>query len=299
MKLVFIHGRSQEKKDPVQLKADWIQALLKGFASIQAKAPENLEIVFPYYGDLLFEETERVASKEFRELIDKGAADPAASPPAEEQEFVRDLVMQMAAGQDVSREEVEAEAYGQQLVDRGVQNWKVVLAALRLLDKVPGVASTSVELFTRDVWAYLSRKGVRDAVNKLVAAAIPETEPCVVVSHSLGTIVAYNLLMDRKVRANVRKFITLGSPLGIDAIQDRLPSDSPPRVAPEGVGHWFNARDSRDVVALYDISSKKFRGNPAVQNYGKVKNRSENRHGIREYLHNAVVAAEISAGLRL
>ena len=174
-----------------------------------------------------------------------------------------------------------------ELVEKGIQNWRGVLAALRLLNRIPGVASASVELFTRDVWYYLTKLGTRSAVDEIVTASVPQDEPCVIVGHSLGSVVAYNILMNMDKRAHVQRFITLGSPLGIEAIYNRLPSDAPPRKAPSGVSEWFNARDSRDVVSLFDIPGDRFRGAPVVQNYSEVRNESENRHGIDEYLRDA------------
>lgn len=294
MKVVFIHGRSQEAKDPVALQATWTRAMNEGLASLVGAAAPAPEILFPYYGDLLFKETERLARAEFQTLVDKGA--DQAGPGAEEQQFVQELVFAMAQREGVTQEQISREANGD-VVDRGIQNWRGVLAALRLLNEVPGVASTSVERFTRDVWCYLSNTGVRRAVNEVVAAKVPKDEPCVVVAHSLGTIVAYNVLMNMADRAHIRKFITIGSPLGIETIYTRLPSDTPPRRAPAGVADWFNARDDRDVVALFEVPAGRYRGDPAVRNYSGVDNRSENRHGIEEYLRDRKVAQELRSVL--
>lgn len=121
-------------------------------------------------------------------------------------------------------------------------------------------------------------------------------EPCVVIAHSLGTIVAYNV-QNRPNRGNVSKLVTLGSPLGIEAVYKRLPSDTLPRKAPAGVVGWFNARDARDAVSLFEIPSAKFRGEPVVENYSGVQNQSENRHGGHEYLLDPTVAAVVRSVL--
>lgn len=130
-------------------------------------------------------------------------------------------------------------------------------------------------------------------IDAIVDAAIPRDEPCVVVSHSLGTIVAYNLLTNRSPRTNIKALITIGSPLGIESIWSRLPSDTPPRKAPEGVGRWFNARDPQDTVALYEIAPTVYRGGPEVTNYSGVANGSDNKHGIVQYLEDKVIAKAI------
>ena len=44
----------------------------------------------------------------------------------------------------------------------------------------------------------------------------------VLVAHSLGTVVAYDVLHELGAAARVRRFVTLGSPLGIEEVQDHL-----------------------------------------------------------------------------
>lgn len=294
MKLVFIHGRSQEKKVAAALQATWTDAFLHGLSEIGAIEPPGLEIIFPYYGDLLFQETEKQVLADNAELIERGPQ--AQGPSAEEQEFFESIVLPVAHANGITDEEIQREAFGD-LSERGVQNWPAVLAALRLLDRVPGVASGFVRLLTRDTWYYLTKKGLRGAVNDVVAQALPQDEPCVIVAHSLGSVIAYNLLMSG-LHKKVKKLITLGSPLGIEAIWKRLPSDHPPRQAPLGVSAWANARDATDTVSLYEIPAGKFVGAPQVVNYSGVKNSSDNHHGIVEYLHDKRVAQEIYAALR-
>ena len=119
--------------------------------------------------------------------------------------------------------------------------------------------------------------------------------PTVVVSHSLGTVVAYNLLK-REGKQNgwvTPLFVTLGSPLAVKAIRKAVA----PNRHPEGVGTWFNALDERDVVALYPLNDAFFPTDPAVENKTDVDNPTENRHGIEGYLADPVVAAKIYEGV--
>ncbi|MGF6874163.1 hypothetical protein [Paraburkholderia sp. MM5477-R1] len=295
MKVVFVHGRAQENKDAADLADSWKRAAVNGFAAAGLPPLAQLDVALPYYGDLLFNLTEEEGREAFRTLVDRGAE--ASAPSAEEQQFTQDLVFEIAQRKGISLESIALEAK-EPIVDRAVQNWKAVLAALRLLDRVPGVGQTSIELFTRDVWYYLTRKGVRLQVNAAVDGAIPRDQPCVIVSHSLGTIVAYNLLINRPQRANVKAFITIGSPLGIKAIYSRLPSDVGPRRAPEGVDLWFNARDPEDAIALYEISPEVYKGAPVVRNYSGAQNTSDNQHGIVEYLGDKVISQAIYTAVR-
>ena len=87
---------------------------------------------------------------------------------------------------------------------------------------------------------------IRDRVN----AAIPGNEPIVVIAHSLGTIVAYDVLSDRH-DVDVRLLLTLGSPLGIGNVQRRIGDGSgPPAKVPPRVAEWHNLADPLDPVAL-------------------------------------------------
>lgn len=89
--------------------------------------------------------------------------------------------------------------------------------------------------FTSDVYAYLTRPGVRDAIDVGVRAAF-DTEPTVVVSHSLGTVVAYNLLRRDGSASGwrVSTLITLGCPLSVGPLAQALK----PIQFPECVGDW-------------------------------------------------------------
>ena len=290
MKIVFVHGRSQQHKNPTELAKQWEHALLEGFKRIGEPYAGKLDFTFPYYGDVLFDAVEKASTENFQELVSKGAQ--AAGPDAQEQEFLWQVIREMAVQNGITEEEIAREATGE--VDiKGVQNWPAVLAALRLLDKIKGTGAAMIELITRDVWFYLTKKGIRLKVNQIVDPQIPKGDDCIVVAHSLGTIVAYNLLMNRQPVKNVKAFITLGSPLGIRAIYDRLPSDVSPRKAPPAVGQWINLRDARDTVALYEIGKGIFGGEPTVLNDSKIINGSDNRHGIVEYLQDPTVATLI------
>jgi pimeloyl-ACP methyl ester carboxylesterase len=161
---------------------------------------------------------------------------------------------------------------------------------------VPGGSSASIALATNDVYQYLRNPGVRDTIESGVRTAFSTVEPTVVVSHSLGTVVAFNLLRRDGVAMgwDIPLLVTVGSPLGVKAIRAALsPVEHPPSVR-----HWYNAMDERDVVALYPLDRAHFDVDPAVENKVDVRNRTSNRHGISGYLDDAVVASRIYDALK-
>jgi hypothetical protein len=62
---------------------------------------------------------------------------------------------------------------------------------------------------------------------------------------------------------------------------------------PASVKSWYNASDPKDVVALYPLDAANFPVSPAVENYAKVQNGTDNRHGIIGYLDDAEVAKHV------
>ena len=89
--------------------------------------------------------------------------------------------------------------------------------------------------------------------------------------------------------------MTVGSPLGLDAIKKRL---STPLRMPAKVQKWFNASDVRDVVALYPLDAAHFAIKPGIIKKRDTNNHTSNRHGIAGYLADPTVAQWIFDGLK-
>jgi hypothetical protein len=158
--------------------------------------------------------------------------------------------------------------------------------------------------FLRDVHHYLydvdvsPRPGVRyrvqQEIRKRFVAALQEGDsrpgPHLVVSHSMGTVIAYDCLKRVADCPRVDGLMTIGSPLGLDEIQDAL---KPEWSRLNGYPHervakpWINVYDALDPVAGFDgnLANDFLNGGlPRVHdihepNWGKW------RHDITKYLH--------------
>lgn len=288
-RLVFVHGRAQEHKDATALKGEWVSAFRTGLAKTGLTLPlAETDIKFPYYGQTLYDlvsDSETVANV----VVRGGGANDA------EQRFQQAVLQEVQREMNITDEQVE-EALASDVRERGPQNWEWVQGILKAVDQhVPGASGASIALATRDVYQYLKNPGIRDTIELGVRQAMQPGLPTVLVSHSLGTVVAYNLLR-REGEAQgwqVPLFVTLGSPLAVKAIKAALA----PVEHPSCVGHWFNAMDERDVVALYPLTQDLFGVDPAVENKTDVDNHTPNRHGIAGYLNDAEVARRIHAAL--
>ena len=277
--LVFVHGRAQHGKDAAALKQEWIIALKAGLAKSGLALPvTDAEIRFPYYGDTLDQIVKGSRVDDAVDIVVRGV--PVSS---DEEAFFADYLAELKASSEI-RDNTGAQ--------RGPLNWGWVQAFLSVLDKtVPFASAAGVALFTNDVYQYLHRKDLRLLMDAGVRSAFVPGSEAVVVSHSLGTIVAYNVLQDAALK--VPLFVTLGSPLGIRAVKRKLqPVSHPP-----AVGRWFNAMDERDVVALYPLTTSHFAVFPPIENLTTVQNFTENRHGIAGYLSDIDVARRIHDAL--
>jgi len=281
-KLIFIHGRSQQFKDSIQLKADWISAWEKGLKLNGLEVPiEETDISFPYYGQTLHDLVKK--SPDVAEIIIRGAEDDAAKKA-----FVRSVVEDIKNDTGITDEQLEM-IVGSDVVERGPLNWPWVRGVLQAVDKyLPGGSGSSIALATNDVYQYLNSSGIRDSIESGVLKAISPGIETVVVSHSLGTVVAYNLLRreGESRNWNVPLFVTLGSPLAVTAIKKALRPIGHPSCA----SRWYNAMDPRDIVSLRPLDEKHFDISPAIENHLKVNNHTDNRHGITGYLDDKHVA---------
>ena len=287
MKLVLIHGRGQAGQDPAQLQHTWLAALRYGCDRGHVQLPADTVVEFAYYGDLLADLVAQVGTPLGQELRAKGLV------PVPNEALQGEILAEIAARAGVRESDIRLET-GNLPIQKGPANWEWVQAIIRALDHIPGLNSQLIDAFTRDVYVYLTYPGVRAQIDKVVADALGN-EPCVVVAHSLGTVVAYNVLRARAATPQYPKLVTVGSPLGIRAIKQQLAT---PLVSPPCVGQWFNAYDDRDVVALVPLDAQTFNVTPPIANKSDVLNFTDNRHGIEGYLADPVVARQVVLGLQ-
>ncbi len=283
VRLVLVHGRSQQGLNPVELQAIWLETLRRGASKINRTLPEQLDVAFPYYGDKLDEFAQQFNLPLTTDIQAKGS--PVNTYFLN---FQAEVAEEMRRGAGITDAQVQEE-FGPNTTERGPQNWAWVQAIIRAIDRsAGGVSQSAIETFMRDVYLYTTRAGVRDVIDRIVSATLDET-PSVVIGHSLGSVVAYSVLRTDRRALKVQAYVTVGSPLAIRAIRDRFR----PIAFPAPAKAWYNAFDPRDVVALYPLDAANFPVNPAIENYGSVRNATDNRHGIIGYLDDVNVAKHV------
>ena len=285
--LILIHGRAQQKKDAAGIKKEWMAAWEKGLQKSGLALPiTDADVHFPFYGDTLAEMVEGKSESDAAKVIVKGPA-----PSQAEQDLMREMITEIAMNEGVSEAEIRAQLSAE-VIDKGPLNWKWVQGILEALDKVKPVSAKLVALVTADVAKYLTNPAIQLAINNGVLSSFKQGQEAVVVSHSLGTVVAYNVLMSRPTAFHSLKvplFVTLGSPLAVTAIKSRMR----PHTFPRPVDKWFNAFDPDDVVALQPLNKKHFDTGGTIENHNDVKNHTDNQNSIGGYLDDQKVAKRI------
>ncbi|MFF4922399.1 hypothetical protein ACFY4B_17610 [Kitasatospora sp. NPDC001261] len=148
----------------------------------------------------------------------------------------------------------------------------------------------------KQVRRYFTEPALRAAVRARVEELItPDTE--VVVGHSLGSVVAYEVLCGLPPERPPLTLVTLGSPLGLAGLVfDRLqpaPRQDGTGVWPAPVKQWTNIADRCDLVAVVRELAPRF-GSEVVD--VPVDNGSE-MHSMRAYLTAVETGTAIAAGL--
>jgi endonuclease G len=278
--LVFLHGRSQQGRDPTLLRAGWAAGLAGGLGAAGLPTVDPADVWFPFYGDAL------AGAVDGREAL----ADTSA---ALYEELVTEAAYRVGMPTTVETDPQEGIVDG--LVGR-------LHRPLSWLANRSGLDEAFIAAVFKDVAAYLDRPTVRDLVLDTVLGCLPTGGRLVLVSHSLGTVVAMDLLTRLPAGLQVDALVTAGSPLGMDAVYKRLIIGGPHR--PELVGSWLNAWCAADAVAIGCPLSQTWQAlaGPIGQGRGITEvltnNAKDRAHDIVEYLADARVARAVALGLR-
>ncbi|MER5883748.1 hypothetical protein ABT160_07955 [Streptomyces sp. NPDC001941] len=219
---------------------------------------------------------------------------PDDSPvEAEEEEFVLDALAAYAP----SAVAVEAAEPGGDLTLGAGRLTPRILRRAHAVDRVAGKGVTDRLLWlVREAYGYLRHEATGAAVRAEVAAALAATGARMVIAHSLGSVVFYDMLSRGEVPAagdgGVTALITCGSPLSWLAVRKGVHAPGAPLSVPAGV-EWTNLYAANDPVNKGGGLEHLATGVTDV----KVNNGKLNPHDVRRYLDKPVVAQRL-AGVR-
>jgi pimeloyl-ACP methyl ester carboxylesterase len=297
--VTFIHGIAN-KPAADELLAIWRRALGEGGTDTLRLGTQGVTSRLVYWSDVLYAEPDPdVAAHEgvhesTAEAVDGGGDPPMPTPVSPESAaFIEALRSRLT---DLPDEELEREP--------------PVPPAAKGLERVPlpwFIKKRIMAAYLRDVHHYLfnvewtprprDTYKVQEEIRRRFLAALNASDvsrPHVVVSHSMGTVIAYDCLKRVSDCPKVDGLITLGSPLGIDEIQDKLrPEWSRDDGFPgEKVGgSWINVYDCLDVVCGPDpkFGNDYRRGAKSAVEDVEVSNDGAWRHSATKYYRQPAV----------
>lgn len=226
---------------------------------------------------------------------DTAGPDEDAPVGEEEEEFI----LQALAAYEPSAvaEEDDSPLAGQTLGPGDGRLTPRILRRAHAVDRVAGKGVTDRLLWlVREAHGYLRDEETGAAVRAEVRAALAATGARMVIAHSLGSVVFYDMLSRGEVPASadgslaVISLITCGSPLSWLAIRKGVHTAGAPLAVPAGV-------ELTNLYAPYDPVNK-FRGLSHLAAAGvadvKVDNGKLNAHDVHRYLDKPAVAERIA-----
>lgn len=238
--ITFIHGLAN--KPPMKdLRRLWLEALAldrednTGFDL----GNDNVDDAFVYWADLFY--TTPLAVSDYESV----GAELEASLRSARSELKEDAWV--AAMRKVYPD--AAESYPEPPVSEAAPAYERI--------PLPGFVKEAIMAeYLREAHAYLFDKdGARTVIRNRVLEilkSVPDGTRRVIVSHSQGTFIAYDVLTGCDDCPPVDGLMTFGSPLGVDEVQDKLKWTRENGFPAKLRGDWVNVYDPFDLVARPD-----------------------------------------------
>ena len=140
---------------------------------------------------------------------------------------------------------------------------------------------------------YLSDSSIRAQVLNRILSKLPPAGKVLIVGHSLGSVIAVDLIRRLPPQLEVVGMVTIGSPLAngsvdVDDLRETLVEP------PVNLGWWVNFWNAFDPVAAHRGLSSVF---PWMLDYRVMTTPTPRVHDAREYLADETVAKAIGYGL--
>lgn len=325
--VIFIHGLSR-KPQPDVLEALWVDALNRDDPRPEVFGYDNsglgihtaATIRSVYWADVFYGEdyetdlssyerrieSDALESIEGETLEDLSRAELPQPKNAAQADFLRRLAAhyQLDAGIDDGQS------------SPGTPREPLAGSPLERVPLPPAMKKGIIRRFANEAFHYLFEEplttpagatiNVRTLLRERVIAAVEEMraghDRVLIVSHSMGTIIAYDCLKNCPTCGAVDGLITLGSPLGVDEIQDNLiPGRDFARAFPDErlAGPWVNVFDPLDPIAALDprLGNDYRRAGVSVVRDVEESNWGRWRHTISKYLKGPQLRRELRAML--
>jgi hypothetical protein len=321
---VFVHGLAK-KPAPEKLKELWLLALSRDNPRPETFPPPNKGVhlgnagvpqLFNYYADVFYgTDYDTDISSYFEsdlfelesEVLGDLQHDQASAAPATPREvaFVAKFEAKLMAS-SVLMAQPDAPQAAVPSAEYEIASWLPGPVKQAIIKKAAMEAYYFLfdkEYARADGVKFPVRRELRQRLLNDLTEAAGTAEKTIIVSHSMGTMVAYDVLRNVPACPPVEMLITLGSPLGIKEVQDEL-------VSPDADGVDFPARKLEHWINIYDPLDPICGADPRFANDYKVvdgkavvdvreSNWGKWRHSISHYLAGTEFRRTLSRAIGL
>ncbi|MCV7193137.1 hypothetical protein [Mycolicibacterium brumae] len=264
MKIVFLHGIGDG--DP---NRDWLRGLNNALESAGHPRIDESQVIAPRYDSFLA--TEGISAK-MPDITYRVKNDDRSR---------REFERRQAAVYRMLQDEPDAVPFGFNSVPKPFMN-----AAHAF-----GVDHLSA-MNLAQVRRYVTNDGLRGAILRYILDQVPARGKILLIGHSLGSVIAIDLLDHLPVDLKVQRFITIGSPANSDALHRG--SERLLKKFPYGsVLDWANFFSPRDIVTMGRGLTSVF---PGAQDCA-VNIAGLDQHGSDRYLSHPAVAGLVANSL--
>lgn len=291
--LVLVHGLSTKPAPPVlqQLMVDALnrddpKPEIFGYGNPGLRIHEQATIRCVYWADVFYAdqyETDLSSYEKIaRALESAGDGDEAAADIRLEGEPANMAEAQLPAGKTAEQQaflnglrgrfQLDStldDDYEAPLAEQHAQQGQLEQYQLERFPLPLSVKKKIIKRFAVEAYHYLFNEpftnpagktfDVRTVLRKRLIDTLTELrvshDRVVLATHSMGTMIGYDCLMNCAACPTVDGFMTIGSPLGVDEVQDGLiPGGDNSRAFPSGKlkGPWINVFDRLDPIAGLD-----------------------------------------------
>lgn len=292
MRLAFVHGVNNEKHSAQSIEADWWEAITKGWDDLGLPQKTKPQIEVGYYAKVLADAANVVQPG----VVAQGSGIDRRNAALE---FLRAYQNEMKVEDSDIRDELAAVGLADE--DVVAQGWiqRSLVSASSAIERVlKGRGQFLASQFLPQATQYIEDEGLAAQIRLIVRKAIFDNrdEPTIVIGHSLGSVVAYDLLMQESQNdRDIPLFLTLGSPLAIGMMEQILPNRE--NVPNEPIKKWTNAYRRDDPVTLGRPIDQSTLGITGVENIHQGLIERLNTHSVTAYLQSPPVCARIHSAL--
>ncbi len=215
--------------------------------------------------------------------------------PPEQLQSVERISQQLGIAKDfpddftASSEEVAKASHGDYALERIPLPWFIKKKIMKILLRDVHHYLFNLESNPCGSHAYRVRDELRLRLIGALQRGTKNAGPHILISHSMGTILAYDVLRNCPECPQIDHLLTLGSPLGLDEVQDKIKHPGWRTVdfpSEKLRGEWINIFDRLDPVAGFEpffANDYLKHKDPVVQDIPE-QNWGDWRHSIQKYL---------------